>query len=147
MTDADWLGLLCRTESGQGHEWPYLAWTVRNRVRVGLAHFGGETYSGVIRKPWQFSAFNATKDMADGDAFVATFERYPHDQLAPAIACAQWVLSLPDSACPFAPDVYYFFSLRSMRPPGRLPGWATHMERFTPPGVDPWRWIFARERR
>lgn len=144
-TDAEWLGLCCRTESDRPQEWPYIAWVVRNRVESGRFP---DTYRDVIRQRLQFSWFNGTVGQSDEAVWEAARRGYParHPELLEAAtACATWVLATPREGAPFGPGVYYFWSPVSMVPTGALPSWARNLRRFTPMGLDPWRFMFAEE--
>lgn len=144
-TDAAWLGALMASESNEPHEWPFVGWAVRNRVESTSRY--PDNYVGVIRQPMQFSFWNQWErdDPAERVYAEACAQRIRH-QLEDACACARWLLFMPGEACPFPRDTYYFWSPCSMKPEGRLPTWAQKLERFTPQGVDPWRFIFGRER-
>lgn len=148
-TEADWLGLLLATESHQQHEWPWLAAVVQNRV----AHQRWpETIQKVVLQPWQFSHFNAYQDSGLWgrvlwDAVVEGVHGRPVDRhlVATAGQCAEWCLGLPAWRAPVGPRVCFYYSPVSMKPQGQEPWWWSEEvgREFTPPGIDPWRFIFG----
>lgn len=133
------------SESNDPEEWQYIGWVVRNRVEA-KGRFR-DTYQAVIRQPMQFSYWNKFSHLGDVDAYAAA--KADGSRIAPQLAKAEeyakWVLATPREYAPFGPTVYYFWSPISMSPEGRLPTWAKKLKRFTPAGIDPWRFIFAHE--
>jgi hypothetical protein len=145
--DAEWLGLVARSESGQPHEWRFIMWAVRNRVE---ARRWSTTYAGVITQNKQFSYFNDYQHLEDEDAiFAAAVDGYAGDSsgdncLDNAVECARSVIAAPRWSAPFSPKVDHFWSPISMRPVGSEPKWASAMYKiFTPCGIDSWRFRFG----
>ena len=54
ITDAQWLGLVMRSEDDEPHAWWSLGWVVRNRLESPLYP---DTYQDVIVQRRQFSYF------------------------------------------------------------------------------------------
>lgn len=162
LTDADWAGLCCLTETSRPEEQLYVLWVIRNRVEAPGARFG-TGYQDVVLAPSQFSAFNLWTVHKlpghDGHTPAAIFNgvasRYgdtPSALLA-AVHLAEGVIQtmaiLPDPNMPA--DVCHYYSPVSMRPAGSKPKWAGNDEHghpyaerlFTPAGIDPHRLVFA----
>lgn len=140
-SDYQWLGALLASESNEPHEWLYVGWVVRNRVEAEF--LGDSTYVRVIRRRKQFSYWNQFEFLDDDDAYREACSGRIRHQLDESERYAKWILSTPREYAPFAPNVFYFWSPVSMPEDGRIPGWAESMDRFCPPDVDPWRFIFA----
>ncbi len=150
-TSAQWLGLLLVTESNQPHEWPAIAWVVRNRVAMPRRF--RSTVEGVVLQPKQFSRFNDwAPTLADGgpdavwDAAMAWCRAQHLDLLrSHAEQVAAEVLSAPPTSAPFGPLVLHYYSPRSMVPAFSVPPWWwTEIAREVPvPGVDPNRFRFG----
>lgn len=149
MNETEWLALCVASETNQPHEWPYVAWAIRNRVE---AKKFPNTYEGVILQPWQFSYFNAWttgKGKLSGSALVAAVKsgyagRAYAARRKELEACAAAVMAAPPWQAPFGADVMHYYSPVSMNPAGSEPAWADEAKRlFTPPGVDPERFVFA----
>lgn len=148
ITDAQWLGLLIRSESDQPHEWLPIGWVVRNRAESSSYP---DTYVEVIRQRVQFSHFNGSFGESDDAAYRITRNSYagdssgwPENNLDRAEACAAAVLAAPRWQCPFGHRVLHYYSPVSMIPAGRVPGWNWSILRpFTISGIDPQRFIFA----
>ena len=142
-TPEEWLGQLLQTESNQPHEWPAIAWVVRNRVEA--RNQWASTYAGTILWPRQFSHYNDLHHLEDPALiFERVAERYP--ERADACACAAHVMAAPRWEAPFGPKVYYYYSPVSMKPAGRAPPWNWAILRpFTLAGIDPWRFVFAED--
>lgn len=146
---AEWLGLALRSESDEPHEWPFLAWVIRNRVESDRFR---STYAGVITRAWQFSYFNdwtlsghpperIYEEALKG--YAGDKSGWPDNDLEEAVECADYVINLPRWCAPFGTRVLHFWSPISMHPPGRIPTWANSMRIFSADGVDPQRWQFA----
>jgi hypothetical protein len=133
-----WLGLVARSESEQPHEWPFVMAVVMNRVeQTGWP----DAVHEVVLEPLQFSGFNDTYGDPD-DKFEQVAARYPEDQLEAAFGCARWFLAIPALRRPFGRGACWFFSPRSMVPPGKSPAWAKALRICSAPGVDTWRFLF-----
>lgn len=146
-----WLGLCLLTESNRPEEWPYVAWTIRNRVESGRFR---HTYESVILQPMQFSAFNKytktdSKIGYSGFSPVQIFRDkargYTYiEALFHAVDLAEYVISQPRSEAPFPITVCHYWSPVSMVPRGSAPNWAKSAKKlFTPVGIDPQRFVFA----
>lgn len=159
LTDADWAGLCCLTETSRPEEQLYVLWVIRNRVEAPGARFG-TGYEGVALAPSQFSAFNLWTVHKlpghDGHDPAAIFNgvasRYgdtPSVLLA-VVHLAEYVLTLDGINTPFvrvdelkdakdakqslsnAREVWHYYSPVSMRPPGSKPKWAGNDEHGRP---------------
>lgn len=152
-TQIRWLGLCLRSESDRPHEWPYIAWAVRNRV---LSKYRGkEAYQEVILDRKQFSYFNQFASLLlseDPNALYAAAAKgyagdatgWAEDNLSAAEDCARAILLAPRYTAPFDKDVRHYYSPVSMKPVGSAPPWAaTARLLFTPSGVDPRRFVFG----
>lgn len=148
-----WTGLCLRTESDRPSEWPFIAWVIRRRVESPRYP---DTYPEVVLQYRQFSAFNAYVlrsglKRSETETFDQIAGKYPARQLLLAADVARSViLSIGEDSIiesdrpPFGPDVMHYYSPVSMVPAGSRPSWAPTAKRlFTPPGVDPRRFVFA----
>lgn len=146
---AEWLGLCLVTESNLPHEWSSIAQVIRNRAEHRR---WPESIRDVILEPSQYSHFNPYQDLEleDRELYEAVVagkkgRRLDRVLLAQAVECARWALSLPPWRAPFGPKVCFYYSPVSMSPPGKAPWWwgAEVGRGFTPPGINPWRFIFG----
>lgn len=138
-----WVGLCCITESNQPHEWPYIAWVIRNRLDSGKYK---HSYEQVVLQSYQFSAFNKWIGQPDPLVVFRMVARGYHwiEYLFHACDAAKMVIEAPRSSEPFPITVRHYYSPRSMRPLGSKPAWEKEASRlFTPEGVSPERFIFA----
>ena len=144
IPDEKWLAAVMASESNDERHWPYIGWVVRNRVE---ARGFRKTYAGVVRQPDQFSYWNATAQLSDEEAYAAAKSdtRRITPLLKNAEEYARWILAAPRAEAPVSADTFYFYSPRSMLPPGRMPAWFKKLYRFVPPGIDPWYFIFGAE--
>lgn len=128
-----------RTESGNPHEWPYIGSVVLNRVDRPQ---WDNTIKDVVRQYKHFSAFNPTVDMDDAEAWNVLANKYPAQQLSPAVACAEWLLSLDPEERPTQAD--HFWAPRSMVPKWVPPKWAFSLKDLhTPREVSPLRLVLG----
>lgn len=146
--DAEWLGACMASESNEPHEWPYIGWVVRNRVEAPRRY--PNKYADVVRQPWQFSYWNEYADIVRHEqAFVEASKGRIRHQLDRAEDCARWLLEIDGEHSPIPRDCFYFWSPVSMPERGNCPWWASKkdwpLEWFTVPGVDGFRFTFARE--
>lgn len=152
-TPEQWLGLLLVTESNRPHEWPAIAWVVRNRV---ASRRFPSTVEKVVLQPSQFSRFNDWRhELAEGgpaavwDAAChwSTVQGLDHLRHLAEIEATE-VLDMPPGSGPFGQKVLHYYSPRSMRPPHSVPGWWwTEIVREVPvPGIDPDRFRFGESR-
>lgn len=151
-TDLDWLALCLVTESNRPDEWPYIAQVIENRRATGR---WGNTYRDVILAPKQFSAFNdfTKHDVAPALVFkvvAGTEERIVLMHAAafcgagPQEQTIKSILSSPQWSESISSATLHYYSPVSMKPPGSTPPWAVRAERlYTPPGIDPRRFVFA----
>jgi hypothetical protein len=149
---ADWLALCLITESNQAHEWPFIAWTVRNRM---ASKKYPRTVEGVVLAPKQFSHFNAfigfvgskaelLEAVLAGKATVGRVKPLSRSLYNLAIGAAVDLLEEPVWRRPFGPTVCHYWSPISMRPRNGRPAWAPQAKRlFTPSGIDPERFVYA----
>ena len=86
ISPEQWLGQLLQTETSQPHEWPFVAWVVRNRVE---ARGFPDDYEGVILERRQFSFYNDLSGTPE-EVFELAGQRYPVK--ADAFACAVAVI-------------------------------------------------------
>lgn len=152
--DAEWLGIGARSESDQPHEWRAIMWAIRNRVEK--AHWYPNTYEEVVLMRRQFSYFDqwtVDRTLSADAIFEAARAGYAgdhagwrDDDLSEAIECARAVLEEPRWRAPFGPRVLLYWSPVSMRG-HQPPSWAKGLKQVVAPGVDPWRFTFAIERR
>lgn len=150
--------LTLASESDQPHEWPALAWTIRNRVQ-GPGWYGND-YGTVCLRRYQFSYWNSLEEVEDRDEKIhlAGQKFYPGRvarQLFPmdgrggdysVLRFQDWanltVFTCSRLAAPFGPEVRHFYSPVSMG--GREPSWLSKASRvFSLPGIDPDRFMFA----
>lgn len=139
-TDLDWLALCLVTESNRPEEWPAIAQVIENRR--GDRRWGN-TYRAVILAVKQFSAFNDVS------------RARPSREIWRAVAKDQDTLLLLHAAeyigkgfDHWTNDItratLHYYSPVSMKPPGSKPPWAAQAKRlYTPPGIDPERFVFA----
>jgi hypothetical protein len=151
-SEADWLALCLITESNQAHEWPCIAWTVRNRMR---AKRFPNTVRGVVLQPQQFSHFNAFVGFVGTDAELleavlagratrGKVDPLSRELYALAQQAAVDLLEEPVWRRPFGPAVCHYWSPIGMKPRNRKPAWAPDAKRlFTPSGIDPERFVYA----
>jgi hypothetical protein len=149
---ADWLALCLVTESNQAHEWPCIAWTVRNRM---AARRYPDTVRDVVLDRKQFSHFNAflgfvgteaelLEAVLAGKATKGKVKPLSRELYALAQQAAADLLEEPVWRRPFGPTVCHYWSPISMRPRNSRPTWAPQAKRlFTPSGIDPGRFIYA----
>lgn len=144
-SESDWLGLALRSESDEPHEWPALAWVIRNRVESNRYP---DTYYEVITQAYQFSYFNQFRGIEDSEElFAVAKEGYAGDNsgwdendFVRAKACAASVMMLPRWAAPFSHRVLYFWAPGAMVPRGSDPSWASDLKYvFTLPGNHRWK--------
>lgn len=142
-----WLAYCLLTEADRLEEWWHVGWVVRNRVESARHP---STYWQVILQPQQFSWFNGlTADRSDEVAAFAEVEASPRfSGFGPrTVAAAEYVagelITARRERAPFGSDVRHYWSPVSMRPQGSRPGWSQGARCFTPPGLDPWRFVFA----
>lgn len=170
LTDADWAGLCALTESNRPEEQEYVLWVIRSRV---VSPRFPNTYEEVVLQPKQFSAFNLftehPAETSHGRVFDAIAARQGRiSSLLGTVHLAEKILGQVATLNPFAPplltpkseepdfgvafneglnrarNVLHYYSPVSMKPPGSAPVWAkTAKYLFTPPGIDPNRFIFA----
>lgn len=105
-----WLARVIFSETKQPHEQELIAWVVRNRVET--AYRGQTSYEGVVRDPYQFSAFNPASPVRAFYSTLGPKSRVPGWQTALAIAshvrhAAAWHR-------PFPLATRHFYSERSM---------------------------------
>lgn len=144
-TPAQWLGLCLRSESDQPHEWPALAWVVRNRVEA--RRFPSD-YQRVITQPMQFSYFNDLIRLPPEEAYKRALVGYAGDSvgsnsLQHAEQCARAVIDAPRWQSPFSPHVLWFWAPGAMKPKGSDPSWAKTYRVFSLPNLP--RWKFAED--
>ena len=152
-TDQEFCALVAVTESNRPHEYPYIISVFRNRVEHPRFP---DTYREVLMQPRQFSALNkwcsdrsSLKGQLQPDdvwrALFASRDQIEQTKLYPlALACAAQVLAAPRWQAPFDPSVCWYYSPVSMIPKGAVPTWAKDAAwSFTPPGVDPYRFVFC----
>lgn len=147
-TDLDWLALCLVTESNRPEEWPAIAQVIENRRRIGR---WGNTYRDVVLAPMQFSAFNAytkpgNKFHLDETIFNGLCVRLgQHLVLMHAAAfCAAGPIVKGEWCHDISSATFHYWSPVSMKPPGSSPPWAAQAKRlYTPPGIDPERFVFA----
>jgi hypothetical protein len=144
-TDADWLALCLVTESNRPAEWPAIAQVIENRRRSGR---WGKTYRDVILARMQFSAFNSRTAGKITDYSLVFELMADHERPLLLMHAAAMAHRGPlddagwDNRITLATMHYY--SPVSMRPAGSRPAWAKAAKRlYTPPGVDPERFVFA----
>jgi hypothetical protein len=151
-TGLDWLALCLCTESNRPEEWPAIAQVVENRRRTGR---WGDTYKSVVLARMQFSAFNK---------YTAPGARYHEETIFNAVVvgvgyvvllmrAAGYVAenepggglsTMQDWADEVSRETLHYYSPVSMKPPGSKPPWAAQAKRlYTPPGLDPERFVFA----
>lgn len=148
----DWLALVTVTESNLPHEYAYLQWVMRNRVESPRFP---DTYRDMLMQPRQFSALNrwcSDRNQIKGQLqpdeiwrlLFASRDAVEREKLFPlALACAKEVLAAPRWRAPFDPEVLHYYSPQSMIPKGAVPAWAKAAAwQFTPPGVNPQRFVF-----
>lgn len=155
LTPADWAGLCALAETSRPDEQEYVLWVIRNRVESPRFP---DTYERVILQPKQFSAFNAftsSKVLLAGPLriFNEKATEYAAAALLAAVHLAENVLAASlgqDLLLPTRADqngwlwTCHYYSPVSMKPPGSAPAWAKSAKRlFTPPGIDPQRFVFA----
>ena len=148
ITDAQWLGLVARSESNYPHVWQPIMWVVRNRVE-GIEY--PASYGKVVTDDFQFSYFNKFRHIDDPcevyyeatKGYAGDSKGWGGDDLGKAISCAWHVLGQPRYMCPFSHRTYWFWSRVSMNPPGTDPKWAVDMRKFSLSGIDPERFMFA----
>jgi hypothetical protein len=145
-TDLDWLALCLCTESNRPEEWPCIAQVIENRLKSGR---WGKTYTSVVLARSQFSAFNAHTrapfpKREDDPTFLSdVFRSMTHAQDALLLMRAA---AFVGSAGPgdywtstVSRETLHYYSPASMKPPA-----AAQAERlYTPPGLDPERFVFA----
>jgi len=143
-TDSQWLGLLLRSESELPHEWPALAWVVRNRVESNGRY--PSTYQSAILQSRQFSAFNIAIGLPPTAAYEKVKATYAGDQtgwpdndLTMAESCAKALLAAFRWQAPFSQRVFTFWAPAAMKPAGSDPPWATDYRVFTLPGIPRWK--------
>lgn len=153
ITETQWLSLCLASESNQPHEFRYIAYAIRNRV-IGRNRFPN-TFRDVILQRYQFSYFNpwTGQNVLDDDEIYKValqgyagqiLERYrdlleygSHLMVSPSYQDIEW-------NAPFSLDVLHYYSPVSMKPKFKPPAWMEHAKySFTPPGVDPSRFVFA----
>jgi spore germination cell wall hydrolase CwlJ-like protein len=106
------------------------AWVIRNRLDSGK---WGDTYEEVVTARKQFSCFRKNdpnyKKVMDPNPKGKRWNR--------AVESATTVLNAPESANPI-PGVMYYYSPRSMTPPGTVPDWAKGRTTIKVKGIYPW---------
>jgi len=150
VSEERWLGLVIRSETDQPHEWPFIAWTIRNRLLSGRY---GNSYEAVILSKKQFSHFNQFESLlgdhtrlmeAALNTYAGDMNGWRENDYDDAVACGADVMGAPRWRAPFGVDVMHYYSPVSMKPPGNRPPWLRSARRtFTPEGVDPSRFVFA----
>jgi len=151
IEDAQWLGLVARSESDFPHEWQPIQWVVRNRI---ASKRYPNTFQGVITQPRQFSYLNQFNHLANDEAiyeaaidgYAGDMEGWGENNLDKAVNCAYHVLGLPRYRAPFSHNTFWFWSPISMRPKGSDPAWSKDLRIFTLDGIDPQRFKFAERR-
>lgn len=138
--DLDWLALCLVTESNRPEEWPAIAQVIENRLKTGR---WGKTLRDVVLAPMQFSAFNRymPPDPRRGTpGMFRTMARSEDALLLMHAARGDW--SGPWAG--ITKETLHYYSPVSMKPPGSKPAWAAQAKRvYTPPGIDPERFVFA----
>lgn len=149
-----WLALCLCTESNRRREWPLIAQVIYNRVASPRYP---DTAEGVILQRMQFSAFNpfttkARVQWKPAYRFKMVFEGSAIDPLLFVYATdmAAQIVGLHDAedtktriSYDITPQTLHYWSPISM-PKGKRPAWAPSASRlYTPPGIDPDRFVFA----
>lgn len=173
LTDADWAGLCALTETNHPEEQLYVLWVIRNRVESGRFpnNFEGVVLQPMQFSAFNRWTKNGVQHPPEAifDLVAAREDNNLSDLLA-AVHLAEEVLATDDDTTenPFTaldrpPSVEWlrtgvgdpgervdvkaichYWSPVSMKPPGSRPPWAPSAKRlFTPPGIDPERFIFA----
>lgn len=171
LTDADWAGLCAITETNRPEEQEYVLWVIRNRVESGRFGKGYEGVVLAPKQFSAFNGFTAHGTGRPYIFNSVASLRLPEDLLA-AVHLAEKVLDeLPEgnlfydlparrlggtrddrmtdnlnaeAALKRAQTVCHYWSPVSMKPAGSRPPWASSAKRlFTPPGIDPERFVFA----
>lgn len=149
IPDPSWLALCLLTETNKGHEAPFVAQVVLNRLR---SRSYPNTLEDVILQPWQFSAFNkwttGEEPSSPEDAFHEVYDRSAklaqrHWQLF--LECSEAMLSLPEECPILPPKTLNYWSPVSMVPKGSLPrrwNWSI-LRCFEVPGIDVRRFVWA----
>lgn len=153
-----WKALCLCTESNRPEEWPYISEVIDNRV---LSPRYPNSVRDVVLQPKQFSAFNAwtgKKTTATAIGYRGLYNEVFDAHVGDAALLA---LAVEDVICAFGwgrwgkhgvivdpvefpSSVLHYYSPISMKPKGSAPAWAKQAKRlFTPPGIDPERFVFA----
>jgi len=143
-TDADWLALCLVTESDRPAEWPAIAQVIENRLKSGR---WGPNYREVVLARKQFSAFNVVSGRLTSLTYSEAWGIVAREQGQLLLVHAgQFVGRAMASGWMSAitPATLHYYSPVSMRPAGSRPAWAKAAKRlYTPPGLEPERFVFA----
>lgn len=159
------------TETNRPEEQVFVLWVIRNRVESGrfgkdyegvvlapkqFSAFNGFTAHGT-GQPYIFNSVASLRlpeDLLDAvhlaEKVLAEYiQNNPFYSLPPARPGSSRDDRMADNlaavaALKAAESVCHYWSPVSMKPPGSRPSWASSAKRlFTPPGIDPERFIFA----
>lgn len=153
-------GLCLVTESNLPHEWPAILQVILYRVASPRYP---DTVEGVILQRKQFSRLNeltgvtarptliysivAKADIGSGKISPLLLA---HAQdfcawLYTAPSGGPWEVTVTGLVCPdISPETLHYYSPVSMVPKGSAPAWAKTAKRlYTPPGIDPERFVFC----
>lgn len=109
-----------------------VAWLIRNRVEANRKYFGGNNYTGVCLKKWQFSCWNK-KDIND----IENIKIGTNSWWRKSIHAAEYVMEANPKENPIKGALYYY------EPTLCCPKWAKKMKRLIPLPED--KHIFLKE--
>jgi hypothetical protein len=152
-------GLCLVTESNLPHEWPAVLQVILNRVASPRYP---DTIEEVILQRKQFSRFNpwTTVKKWSPDKVAHVYRELVradvfHQKIDPLLLvyaqdCRVEEAGRYQERTPWrvvsdvSPDTLHYYSPVSMVPKGSAPAWAPTAKRlYTPPGIDPERFVFA----
>lgn len=149
ITETQWLKLGMASETNLVHEFKYIGWCIKSRV-IGRNRFPN-TYRDVILQPKQFSYFNpwTGQDVLDDtELYNLALQGYAGKILKANEGILEYgarvIINSNWWDAPFGLDVTHYYSPISMVPKFKPPSWMKQAKySFTPPGVDPQRFVFA----